>query len=413
MKAVVLAAGRGERLWPLTETRPKHLLPIAGRTILERTIGALAKAGIRDLVLVVNFQSSKIRAALADGKRLGCRITYVTQRRLRGTADALDSSREELAGEESFITVYGDDYYDEGAVTRFVSAMRKRQGPMIATAQSEDGSRFGTMSVKSGIIHSIKEKVSDKNSGSVNAGLYFLDNSIFEPIRRTRKSIRDEFELTDSIQQMIDAGLQVRAFPLRTGEWVGLSYPWDLLEANRLVLAGHTPRVDGTVEQGAHVDKKVVIEKDSVVKSGTYLEGPVLIGEGSTVGPNSYLRPFTSIGRNAKVGASCEVKNSIIMDNAKVPHLNYVGDSLLGENSSLGAGTITANLRFDEAPVKSTVKRMPVDSRRKKLGCVIGDNARTGVNVSLLPGVKVGAGAWIGPGVVVNKDVPSGARLRD
>ena len=166
------------------------------------------------------------------------------------------------------------------------------------------------------------------------------------------------------------------------------------------------------MEDGVHTRGPVIIAKGAVVKSGSYLEGPVLVGEGSVVGPSSYLRPYTSLGQNVKVGAGCEVKNSVIMDNAKIPHLSYVGDSIIGEDSSLGAGTITANLRFDEAHVSSRIKGLVLDSGRKKLGAILGDNVRTGINVSIFPGVKIGAGAWIGPGTIVREDVLSGARMR-
>jgi len=184
-----------------------------------------------------------------------------------------------------------------------------------------------------------------------------------------------------------------------------------LLEANRLAMDKRRPSVAGKVEAGANLRGSVEVERGAVVKSGSYLEGPVFVGEGAVVGPNSYLRPHTALGRNVKVGSSCEVKNSIVMANTTIPHLSYIGDSIIGENCSLGAGTVTANLRFDEATVRSVVKGALVDSRRKKLGAVLGDGVRTGVNVSLLPGVKVGAGAWVGPGAVVKRDVPSRARI--
>jgi len=138
----------------------------------------------------------------------------------------------------------------------------------------------------------------------------------------------------------------------------------------------------------------------------------VFIGENAVVGPNAYLRPYTVVGEGAKVGAYCDVKNSILMDRAKVPHLSYVGDSIVGAGCSLGAGTITANLRFDDASIVSMVKGRRVDTGRRKLGAIIGDNVRTGINVSLLPGVKIGSGAWIGPGVTVRRDVASGARIK-
>ena len=148
------------------------------------------------------------------------------------------------------------------------------------------------------------------------------------------------------------------------------------------------------------------------MKAGSYLEGPVHVGKRCQIGPNAYLRPYSSLGDDVKVGAGCEIKNSIVMKNTKIPHLSYVGDSILGEGCSLGAGTITANLRFDEAQIKSKLRGSWVDSGRKKLGAILGDGAKTGINVSTLPGVKIGRGAWIGPGAIVAQDVPSNARYK-
>lgn len=407
---MVLAAGRGERLWPLAENRPKHLLPVAGIPIIERTLRSLSKARIRDVVLIVNFRAERIREEIGIGKQLGCNITYVTQRNIRGTADALSASEKEVQGEDRFLTIYGDDYYQQDVLVKFVRKASKTNDMIIATAGVDDASRFGGLDIKRGLIRSIREKLA-KGPGRVNAGIYVLNRSIFPALARTRKSVRGEFELTDSIEELLRQGKMVRAIPLGEGKWVGLSYPWDLLEANRLALKERRPSVAGKVEDGANLKGPVTIERGAVVKSGSYLEGPVFIGSDSQVGPNSYLRPHTSLGRNVKVGAGCEVKNSIVMDNTTIPHLSYIGDSIIGENCSLGAGTITANLRFDEATVRSPVKGVTVDSGRKKLGAVLGDDVHTGVNVSLLPGVKVGPATWIGPGTIVRRDLPSRARL--
>ena len=408
----MLAAGRGERLWPLTETKPKHLLPIAGKPVLERTLEALSRAGFREALLVVNYKAEKIEARLGDGKRLGCRVSYVRQKSIGGTADALNASREQLRGEERFVAVYGDDYYHEKALAGFLKKGVRSEGLMMGAALVHDSSRFGSLAIEKGRVMSIREKATGKGPGRVNAGIYLLNNSIFPAIQRTRKSSRGEFELTESLEILIREGQRVQALSFGEGEWLGLSHPWDLLEANKLALVDCRPSLEGKVEDGVHTRGPVVIDKGAVVKSGSYLDGPVLVGEGSVVGPNSYLRPYTSLGQNVKVGAGCEVKNSIIMDNVKVPHLSYVGDSIIGEDSSLGAGTITANLRFDEASVKSLVKGQLLDCGRKKLGAVIGDHVRTGINVSILPGVKIGPGAWIGPGAIVAEDVRPGARVR-
>ncbi len=408
----MLAAGKGERLWPLTESIPKHLLPIANKPVLERTLGALVHANIREILLVIRFRGEEIRELIGDGSRLDCEIRYVNQKRLGGTADAVAACREELQGKSPFLVIYGDDYYHREAAKKFLAKVRGNSGIAMATAGVGDSLRFGSLEVKRGLVAEIREKVPVRGRGQVNVGLYLMDQSIFAAIEKTRRSGRGEFELTDSLNLLIKGGNQIHAYPLGPDQWLGISYPWDLLEANQRALQSEKAVLQGKKEDGAHIKGPVVTEQGSVVKSGSYIEGPVHLGRDSVIGPNAYLRSYSSIGNDVKIGAGCEVKNSIIMDNAKIPHLSYVGDSIIGAGCSLGAGTITANLRFDEAEVKSRVKQDWVKSGRKKLGAVLGDNVRTGINVSILPGVKIGRGAWVGPGAIVNGDVAAGARMK-
>ena len=410
MRAAILAAGKGERLWPLTEKNPKHLLPIAGDPLLERTLRGLVKAGIREIVMVVQFEAEKIESFLGDGKWLGASITYVRQKRLGGTADAVRTIEKEFQSDDHFLVVYGDNYYDQRALDKFVKSSGS-QDLSIGAALVDDPSRFGTLEIKKGNVVSIREKIAGPKAGVVNAGIYVLDSSIFSAITKTRKSQRGEFELTDSLTMMIGQGSRLRAVHFDKKEWVGITYPWDLLQANRSALDSDEEVRDGEAEVGVHLKGSVTMMKGSVVKSGSYIEGPVFIGEDAVVGPNAYLRPGTSLGKETKVGAGCEVKNSIVMDDAKIPHLSYVGDSILGAGVSLGAGTITANLKFNDSQVLSKVKARMVDSGHRKLGAVFGDGAKTGINASIFPGVKIGADAWIGPGAVVRADVPSGARV--
>jgi UDP-N-acetylglucosamine diphosphorylase / glucose-1-phosphate thymidylyltransferase / UDP-N-acetylgalactosamine diphosphorylase / glucosamine-1-phosphate N-acetyltransferase / galactosamine-1-phosphate N-acetyltransferase len=411
LKAAILAAGRGERLWPLTEKNPKHLLPIGGKPLLERTVRALVHAGVKDLVMVVQFEAEKLRAFFKEGRDLGCKISYVKQKRLGGTADAVRTSESALEGEDRFLIIYGDNYYDQNALDKFVKSSGTSD-LCIGAAEVRDPSRFGTLDVKKGNVVAIREKVAGGKAGVVNAGIYVLDNSIFSAIRKTQKSKRGEFELTDSLSLLMAGGRRLRTVPFGKGEWVGITYPWDLLEANRSALDTDEEIRDGETEVGVHLKGSVTLAEGSRVKSGSYIEGPVYIGEGSVVGPNAYVRPGTSLGKKTKVGAGCEVKNSIVMDEAKIPHLCYVGDSILGNGATLGAGTITANLKFNDSNVESRVKRQMVDSGQRKLGAIIGDGAKTGINVSIFPGVKIGADAWIGPGAVLRSDVQSNARVR-
>ena len=413
MKALILAAGKGERFWPLTENNPKPLLPVANKPLLEKTIEALVYSGIRNIVVLVRYQQEKIRETLGNGKRLGCEIEYAVQRRLGGTADAVASVSGDFRGESSFLVVYGDNYYGKEGVRRFVKeSSRKKESMSMAVAQVTDASQFGSVKTKARKVVSIQEKKGDHKPGTVNAGLYLLDNSIFDLAKKTPKSERGEYELTDSLTFLIRNGKQLHAFSFRPNGWTGITYPWDLLDANRLAMESEKRRIAGKIEANVNIKGSIVVEEGTVVKSGTYIEGPVHIGKECVIGPNAYLRAFTCTGNRVKIGAGCEVKNSIVMDDTKVPHISYVGDSVLGKACSLGAGTITANLRFDEKPVKSKVKNAWVDSNRKKFGTIMGDNARTGINVSIFPGVKIGSDSWIGPGTVLVHDVPSGSRVR-
>ncbi len=412
MKVVVLAAGRGERLWPLTEDTPKPLLPIANKPILERTLEALASAGIRQIILVVGFRNEKIRARLGKGKAIGSEIRYVNQKTPKGTADALGTCSKELQGEDTFLVVYGDDYYDTSVPRTFLAKARRNKGITIGTANVQDSSSFGRIQSRRGLVTGIQEKASKAEPGPVNAGIYLMDQSIFSAIRKTKRSVRGELELTDALKILMSDEVPVHAQDLGSRRWLGISYPWDLLEANEWAVESQRPVSKGTVEKGVHVRGSAVLEEGSVVKAGSYLEGPVHIGKRCQIGPNAYLRPYSSLGDDVKVGAGCEIKNSIVMKNTKIPHLSYVGDSILGEGCSLGAGTITANLRFDEAQIKSKLRGSLVNSGRKKLGAIFGDGAKTGINVSTFPGVKIGRGAWIGPGAIVDHDVPSNARYK-
>jgi bifunctional UDP-N-acetylglucosamine pyrophosphorylase/glucosamine-1-phosphate N-acetyltransferase len=170
-------------------------------------------------------------------------------------------------------------------------------------------------------------------------------------------------------------------------------------------------KVAGVIENDVTFKGSVFIEEGAVIKSGTCIEGPTYCGRGTRVGPNARVRPFTSLEKDVAIGASCDIKNSIVMRGTKIPHLSYVGDSIIGEECNLGAGTITANVRFDKHEIRMAVKGHVTSTSRVKLGVIMGDRVQTGINVSILPGIRIGSGSWIGPGALVSKDVSSGKLL--
>ena len=223
----------------------------------------------------------------------------------------------------------------------------------------------------------------------------------------TSASARGEWEITDAISQLLNEKKTVLAVKISQDDWVDIGRPWDLLEANRWALERMEHRVYGLVENGAHLVGPVSVAETARIRSGAYIEGPALIDEESDIGPNCYIRSYTSIGKQVRIGNACEIKNSMVMDHAHIGHLSYVGDSILGEYCNLGAGTITANYRLDGGTIKMVVKDRVVDSGRTKLGTVLGDNVKAGINALFMPGVKVGNNSQIGPDVIVYRDVPA------
>ncbi len=395
-------------MWPLAATRPKHLLPVAGKPAISYLLKALADNSVRDVYMVVGFKGEQIKAALGDGSRFGVNLEYLRQPRWTGTASALKLARK-VVGDEPFLAMYGDLWLNSAAVREVVEESREFS-KVMGVVRIPNPSEYGVVTLKRERITGIQEKPtkSSRAEGWVNSGIYILDQEVFNSIEKTPVSKRAEYELTSSLQHLLNEGKEIKGAVIAREDWMDIGRPWDLLEANERVLANLPHRVNGTVEQGAVVKGPVWLEESALIKSGSYIEGPVYIGRESRVGPNSRIRSSTSIGDNVIIGTSCEVKNSIIMNGSKVPHLSYVGDSVIGENSNLAAGTITANIRLDEEMLNLNVKGHLQSTGRKKLGVIMGDDVQTGINASIMPGVRIGSGSRIGPGTVISEDVPEG-----
>ena len=402
MKGVILAAGKGERLRPLTDDRPKVLLKVANRPIIEYVLDNLYPF-VDEFIIVVRYQKEKLIEFLGDEYN-GKPITYVEQVEGEGTARAVYSAKEFIEG-EPFLAVNGDIYFERDAVKALLHAFRKADAALLVK-EFEDLSHFGKIEVEGDYIKEIKEKPGNIR-GYANLGIYLFKPDVLEFIEKTPLSKRGEYEITDTINLMIKTGRKV-AYAVYDGYWNDIGRPWDLLNLNEYILKNHLKHeIRGIVEEGATIIPPVEIEEGTVVKSGAYIVGPVKIGKNCKIGPNCFIRPYTSIGNHCHIGNAVEIKNSIIMDHSNAPHLNYVGDSIIGEHTNLGAGTITANLRHDNKTIKVEVKGKLEDSGRRKLGAIIGHNVKVGINVTIYPGRKIGSNSFVGPGVIVDKNVPS------
>ncbi|KON28003.1 hypothetical protein AC481_03010 [miscellaneous Crenarchaeota group archaeon SMTZ-80] len=412
MKCIILAAGKGVRLLPITESRPKHILPVGGVPLIERIVESLRANNIQDLFIVVGYKKRAIIEYLDDIIKHSTKIKYIEQDEPLGTADSIKLARDYI-GKEDFMVIYGDLFIRPRTIERIIREYHKGKESIIGIKTSKKIGDYGIVITENDHIKRIIEKPTRKvkRTNSINTGIYILNKDVFDGIEETERSIRGEYELTSSLNIAVQHNVKIRAVSLDEEEWMDIGYPWDLFDANERALNYIKHTIEGAVENNVSMIGPVILEKDAKILSGSRIEGPVFIGKNSILGPNCYLRPYTSIGKNVRIGSSCEVKNSIIMDGTKIPHLSYIGDSIIGTECNLGAGTITGNVRIDNKTVKVRIKNNFIDSNLRKLGAIIGDNVKTSINVNFMPGVKVGSNALIGPNIVVYEDILSREKI--
>ncbi len=407
MKAVILAAGEGVRLQPVTSTRPKHLIRVGGKPILQHCLETLKTVGVTEIIIVTHYMGNAIREFFGNGEKLGLNLKYVNQPTVLGTGNA--AAVTEPYVKESFLLVYGDLLFSSESIKRVLETFDpEHASAAMAVVPVDKPESYGIVALqKDGSVRRIVEKPARKNAPSnlANAGIYLFTSEIFDVLRSIQPSPRGELELTDAISLFAKDKKKVLAVEIPKTDWLDIGHPWDLLDANAWILKRMKHTLLGSVEDGAHLIGPVTVAETARVRSGAYIEGPCLIDEASDIGPNCYIRPCTSIGKNVRVGNAVEIKNSIIMDGTHVGHLSYVGDSVLCENCNLGAGTITANYRLDAGNVKMAIKGKMVDSGTQKLGAILGDEVKTGINALFMPGVKVGVRTWVGPDCLVQRDL--------
>ena len=384
---------------PLTYTRPKVMLPIANKPILEYLLIEAREAGVTDFIFVVGYHDEQVRSYFGDGTRWSVDIRYSYQPKQSGTADALRMVKGMIDG--NFLMMNGDIILKSDDIKGLI----ERNNNAISVIEVKDPKGLGVIEVKRGNVVKIHEKVEKPPTNLANAGLYLFTPLVFEAISRTPKSPRGEYEITDSLQIIVDQGQTVSGHEI--SYWLDLSYPWHLLTAGESILPNIKTENRGKIESNAVINGPVSIGAGTIVRSGSYIVGPVVIGEDCEIGPNCYIRPYTSIGNGCHVGAAVEIKNSIIMNKTKVPHLNYVGDSVIGEDCNLGAGTKIANLRLDGANINVS----GIDTGRRKLGAIIGDRVKTGINASINTGSMIGNDVFIGPGAVATGTISPESRV--
>ena len=409
MRAVILTAGEGTRMRPLTLTRPKTMLPIGGKPLLEYNVEALKNAGVEEITMVVGYHREAVEEHFGDGKNMGVKISYVVQKKRLGTAHAIGQVDARTEGDDALIILNGDIIVHPQLIESLMEKyMKSKAHSILVLTEVDDPSSYGVVELEGDKIMDIVEKPSKEKAPSnlINAGIYLFNPDIFRAIEKTEKSKRGEYEITESLKVQIKEGKNVLGL-ISQDKWIDVGRPWELLELNEHFLENAESKIMGKVEEGVTIHGPLILGKDSIVRSGCYIMGPVYIGEGCDIGPNAFLRKYTSIGNNISVGNAVEIKNSIIMDNTNVNHLSYVGDSIIGARCNVAAGTNIANLRFDDGVVKITVKGERLDSGRRKLGVIFADGVKTGINSSFNPGITVGLDSAVGSGAIIYRDIPS------
>jgi len=400
MKCVMLAAGEGKRMHPLTYTQPKVMLPIANKPVIEWNLLHAKQAGITNFLFVVGYKDEQVRSYFQNGSKWNVHIEYVNQGKPRGTGHAVEMVESFV---DDFLVLCGDTIFNTSDIKQ-IAKEKNSIGLYLVNNPKE----YGIVETKNDQLVHIHEKMNNPFTNLINAGIYHFDRSLFTALNQVEKSERGEYELTDAINRLTQ-NKPFTAFTL--SEWQDVGYAWDLLDANAKMLQTITYTQQGTIEKDAILKGNVFVGKETVVKSGSYIEGPVVIGNNCKIGPNSYIRPHTTIGNNCHVGNACEIKNSIIMNDTNVPHHNYVGDSVLGRNCNLGSGTKIANLRLDKKNIMVTLNGTIITTGRRKLGVIMGDHVQTGINSMINTGTLIGNNVFVGPGAMVTGSIQPGSQV--
>ena len=353
MKGLILSGGKGTRLRPLTYTSAKQLVPVANKPVLFYGIEALVAAGIRTIGIVVGDTHEEIRAAVGDGSTWGVDVTYIQQEAPRGLAHAVLIS-EQFIGDDPFVMYLGDNLLNKGIVPFVQQFTRARPAAQILLARVPDPQMFGVAELDGDRVVRLVEKPAEPKGNLALVGVYMFSPVVFDSVKQITPSFRNELEITDAIQNLIDRGLVVTPH-IVDGWWKDTGKLEDLLEANRLILQTMSPRIDGSVDATSRIEGIVIVEAGAQVEQST-IRGPAIIGERARI-INAYIGPFTAVMNDVEITGS-EVEHSIILEGSTVTELGHrVADSLIGRN-----------VRIYRQPVRPSAYRF-----------MVGDNSEVGI----------------------------------
>ncbi|MFC1897416.1 bifunctional sugar-1-phosphate nucleotidylyltransferase/acetyltransferase [Chloroflexota bacterium] len=366
-QAVILAAGEGQRLRPFTATKPKVMLSIAGKPILQYVVESLALNGIRNIVLVVGYSREQVFDYMGSGEQFGVDITYITQERQLGTAHALVQTK--AVAENEFLVLPGDNLIEARTIAHFVTV----KPDAMLVKRVDNPARYGVVAIENGMVKDIMEKPEEAKSNVVNTGIYAFTTKVFD-------FIEAQLDIPDVLNNMLAQGEHISAQETE-GTWLDVVYPWDILNLNDAVLRQIQTNLGGTIETGASLKGLVSVGKNTIIRSNSYIVGPVVIGNNCDIGPNVCILPATSIGDNVIISSFSNVKNSVICNDVNIGPGCIIQDSVI-DSGCIMQGHFTAY--SGEADVKIDEHRLV------NIGAMLGEGCSLGNNVVAQPGVIVG-----------------------
>ena len=437
MKAVILAAGKGERFFPFSYYRPKPLFPVCNKPIIQHQLERLVELGVKDIIVVIGHRGDRLKNYLGSGEKFNCNIKYVYQKNLLGTADAIIKASNYI--DDDFILLYGDVIFAKGVLKQLIEEWNKIRNAdaLIVLKEVEEPWKHVTVHVEDSKVKKFywKARIGHYPSNMAYMGIGVFKSKVIRYFERASGIIQcvengvippEEYDVIDSLNLLIKEGGDVRGF--KTDDWiVDIDYPWQVFDANKFMFNEMNKELDKSfihptakiaervyikgkvyidayceIEEGVHIKGPAWIGRGTRILSGTYIYGPTIIGENCIIGP--YAEVSGCIANEVRIGHCAEV-SGVVLEYTWIVHYCHIC-GIIGERVDIGAGTIVGTLRFDDESAKVIVRGIPKDTKWKGNCAFIGDYARTGVGAMIMPGRIVGPGSMVGPGVIVMKNIP-------
>lgn len=391
MKAIILAAWEWSRLRPLTNTIPKPLIKIFGKSIIEHNLKNIYKY-VTEIIIVVKYKQEIIRETLWDNYKW-VKITYKEQCEEKWTWAAIRWIESDM----DVLIMNWDSIFDKKDLKKILES----KWYWVLVKNVPDPEKYWIFNVgNDGNIKEIVEKPENDIWNLANLWVYKFNSKILEIAEKIKISPRDEYEITDAINDFVKL-FPFKAFPIEW-EFIDIWYPWDILTANAHFLNKLSKsKIKGKIEEWVTIKWNIVLEEWAILKSWTYIEWNVYIWKNTSIWPHTYLRWSTTIWNNCKIWNAVEIKNTNIWDKTNVAHLSYIWDSILWNNINIGWWFIAANVRHDKANIKVPVKWILTDTWLRKLWIIIWDNCKTWINTSSMPWRVLDSGSFTEPGSII------------